>query len=171
MKRDLVKGAAGGAFATAVMSVVMLAGTRAGLMPDQPPKRIARAFLPGYKHRPKQGEGVLGAVTHFGFGSGCGALLALASGGRRVPVALGAAYGLAIWVVSYQGWVPGLGILPPISRDRPGRPAVMAAGHVVYGTMLALAVNRLRAAPQDGPGTGGGDPGERRPGAAETSVS
>lgn len=81
MKRDLVKGAAGGAFATAVMSVVMLAGTRAGLMPDQPPKRIARAFLPGYKHRPKQGEGVLGAVTHFGFGSGCGALLALASGG------------------------------------------------------------------------------------------
>ncbi|GAA2876818.1 hypothetical protein GCM10010517_38090 [Streptosporangium fragile] len=160
MAHDLVRGAAGGVLATAVMSVVMLAGSRAGLMRDQPPKRIARAFLPGHKHRPKRGEGVLGAITHFGFGAACGSLLALASGRRRVPVTLGVAYGLAIWAVSYQGWVPGLGILPPISRDRPGRPAVMAAGHVVYGTVLALAVNRLGGGPGERQGTGGGRPGE-----------
>ncbi|WP_433242830.1 DUF6789 family protein [Streptosporangium sp. CA-135522] len=144
--RNLVNGAVGGVLATAAMSGVMRAGSRAGLMSDQPPKRIARAFLPGHRHRPKSGEGVLGAITHFGFGAACGALFALACGRRRAPVALGVGYGLAIWLVSYEGWVPRLGILPPISGDRPGRPAVMATGHVVYGAALALAVNRLGGA-------------------------
>ncbi|WP_031172387.1 DUF6789 family protein [Streptosporangium roseum] len=146
MTRDLVNGAVGGVLATAAMSVVMLAGDRMGLMPDQPPKRIARAILPGHLHRPKSGEGVLGAITHFGFGAACGALYALVRGRRRTPILLGAGYGLAIWFVSYEGWVPRLGILPPVSGDRPGRPAVMAAGHVVYGTVLVLAVNRLNGA-------------------------
>ncbi|MGJ6960394.1 DUF6789 family protein [Streptosporangium sp. G11] len=144
MTHDLIRGAEGGVLATAAMSAVMLAGDRAGLMGDQPPKRIARAFLPGHRHRPKPGEGVLGAVAHFGFGAACGAAFALLHGRRRAPVTLGVAYGLAIWFVSYQGWVPKLGILPPIAQDRPGRQAVMATGHVVYGAMLALAVNALR---------------------------
>ncbi|GLK14590.1 hypothetical protein GCM10017600_80020 [Streptosporangium carneum] len=135
-----------GVLATAVMSTVMLAGDRAGLMPDQPPRRIARAFMPGHRHRPKRGEGVLGAISHFGFGGVCGALFALPWEGRRAPLTVGVGYGLAIWLVSYQGWVPALGILPPISSDRPGRPVVMAAGHVVYGVVLALAVNGLNAA-------------------------
>ncbi|GAB2444794.1 DUF6789 family protein [Streptosporangium sandarakinum] len=146
--RNLVRGAVAGAGATAVMSVVMLAGQRAGLMPDQPPKRIARAVLPGHRHRPKPGEKALGTIAHFGFGAACGSLLALLRGGRRAPVTLGAGYGLAIWLVSYQGWVPGFGILPPISGDRPGRPAVMAAGHVVYGTVLAVLLDRLRRGPE-----------------------
>ncbi|MFF0310731.1 DUF6789 family protein [Streptosporangium sp. NPDC004379] len=146
--RSLVRGAVAGAGATVMMSVVTLAGQRAGLMPDQPPKRIARAVLPGHRHRPKPGERALGTVAHFGFGAACGSLLALLRRERRVPVTLGVGYGLAIWLVSYQGWVPGFGILPPASGDRPGRPAVMAAGHVVYGTVLAVLLNRLRRGPE-----------------------
>lgn len=146
MVRELTNEAVGGALATAAMSAVMLAGSRMGLMPDQPPKRIARAFLPGRKHRPKPGEGVLGAVTHVGFGAVCGTLLALVCRRRRPPALLGVGYGLAIWLVSYQGWVPRMGILPPISADRPGRPVVMATGHVVYGAVLVLAVNHLNDA-------------------------
>ncbi|GHH66892.1 hypothetical protein GCM10017673_13170 [Streptosporangium violaceochromogenes] len=145
MTGDLVKGAVGGVLATAVMSAVMLAGSRMGLMPDQPPKRIARAFLPGHRNRPKRGEGTLGAIAHVGFGTVCGALFAAACRGRRAPLGVGVGYGLAIWFVSYEGWVSGLGILPPASGDRPGRPAVMAAGHVVYGAVLTLAVNGLNA--------------------------
>ncbi|MFF5209032.1 DUF6789 family protein [Streptosporangium sp. NPDC000396] len=143
MTQDLVKGAVAGTAATALMSAVMLAGDRAGLMPDQPPKRITRALLPGHKHRPKPGERVLSAIAHFGFGAAFGSLFSLLHRGRRAPILLGVGYGLAIWFVSYQGWVPRLGILPPISEDLPERQAVMAAGHVVYGTALALAVNRL----------------------------
>ncbi|WP_229802858.1 DUF6789 family protein [Planobispora rosea] len=143
MIRDLVRGGVAGLLATAAMSVVMVAGDRAGLMRDQPPKRITRAFLPGNRHRPKPGEGVLGALAHAGFGAAGGALFGLLTRGRRPPAPAGIGYGLAIWLVSYQGWVPGLGILPPISRDRPGRVAVMAAGHVVYGAALAAAMRSL----------------------------
>ncbi|MET7463167.1 DUF6789 family protein [Nonomuraea sp. NPDC005501] len=143
MLRNLVNGAVGGALATAAMSTVMVAGERAGLMGDQPPKRIVRAILPGHRHRSKPGEGVLGAVAHFGFGVGSGALFGALARGRRVRVPLGIAYGLAIWVASYAGWVPKLGTMPPLHRDRPGRQAVMAAGHVVYGVALAKALNRL----------------------------
>ncbi|MFC7650069.1 DUF6789 family protein [Streptosporangium lutulentum] len=142
--RDLAEGALGGVLATAVMSAVMLAGDRAGLMGEHPPQRIARAALPGPMHRPKPGEGVLGAAAHFAFGAACGALFAVTVGGRESRPSLGAAYGLAIWIVSYQGWVPGLGIMPPIHRDRPERQAVMAAGHVTYGVVLSFVLNRLR---------------------------
>ncbi|GII79559.1 hypothetical protein Sru01_45410 [Sphaerisporangium rufum] len=149
MLRNLVNGVAGGVLATAAMSAVMLAGDRAGLLGEHPPKLIARAFLPGSRRRPKRGEGALGAVAHFGFGAGTGALFGVLAAGRRPPVPLGVAYGLAIWLVSYQGWVPGLRIMPPVHRDREDRQAVMAAGHVVYGTTLALALARMSRAARD----------------------
>lgn len=137
-----MKGAVSGVLATAAMSGVMLAGSRMGLMPDQPPKRIARAMLPGHKHRPKSGEGAAGALAHFGFGAAAGSLYGLLARGQAPSIA-GIGYGLAIWAASYQGWVPGMNILPAATEDRPGRPAVMIAGHVVYGMMLTKLMNRL----------------------------
>ncbi|MEV5555478.1 DUF6789 family protein [Nonomuraea wenchangensis] len=145
MLRNVMKGALGGTAATATMSLVMMAGSRMGLMPDQPPKRIVRAMLPGHRHRPKRGEGVAGALAHFGFGITAGSLYGLLTRGRHAPAPLGAGYALAIWFSSYEGWVPQLGILPPARRDRRGRMAVMVAGHLVYGTTLALTLNRLNA--------------------------
>ncbi|MFI6600182.1 DUF6789 family protein [Nonomuraea sp. NPDC050536] len=142
MKRELIAGAAGGALATVAMSAVMLAGQRAGLMADQPPKRVVRAMLPGHRHRPKSGEGVLGVMAHFGFGMASGALFGLVTRGGPVRVSVAQAYGLAIWAASYAGWVPWMGVLPPIHRDSVGRQAVMAFGHIVYGTTLAMALNR-----------------------------
>ncbi|GAA0384549.1 hypothetical protein GCM10009530_39270 [Microbispora corallina] len=143
--RHVARGAAAGLLATGAMSAVMLAGERAGLLPGQPPRHIVRAALPGHRRRPKRGEKALGAGAHLAFGMGSGALLGLLARDGRVRLPLGVGYGLLIWVTSYEGWVPAMDILPPISRDpEPGRPAVMAAGHVVYGAALALALNRLR---------------------------
>ncbi len=66
----------------------------------------------------------------------------------RVPVGL--AYGAAIWGVSYMGWVPALGIMPPADRDRRDRQTVMLAAHLVYGTALAVMVGaRARTANDD----------------------
>lgn len=143
MMRRLVKGALSGALATAAMSGVMVAGEKAGLMPGQPPKHIVRGLLPGSKHRPKPGEGVLAALAHVGFGAASGAAFALISRGPRHRLPLGVGYALAIWVTSYAGWAPKLSVLPPIQHDRPGRPAVMATGHVVYGATLAWLLNRM----------------------------
>ncbi|WP_246074757.1 DUF6789 family protein [Nonomuraea terrae] len=85
MMRNLVHGVVSGAVATAAMSAVMVAGERAGMMPDQPPKRIVRAALPGHKHRRKPGEKALGAVAHLGFGTASGALFGLLTRGRQAP--------------------------------------------------------------------------------------
>ncbi|MBX6387202.1 MAG: hypothetical protein IRZ07_30195 [Microbispora sp.] len=112
-------------------------------MPGQPPKHIVRAALPGHRHRPKRGENILGAAAHLGFGTACGAVFALLT--RRAGVPLGVGYALLVWLGAYQGWVPAPNILPPASHDPArGRPAVMAAAHVVYGTTLALAIRAMR---------------------------
>ncbi|MET8159298.1 hypothetical protein ABZT47_23255 [Sphaerisporangium sp. NPDC005289] len=144
MIRDLVKGAVSGTIATAAHTVVMMTGSRAGRSWKPPPKHIVRAVLPGSKHRPKHGENVLATVAHVGFGAAAGGLFAIPFRRRRPRVAEGMAYGLAIWLVSYQGWVPGLGAMPPAHRDRPDRQAVLAAAHVTYGAALVLALNALR---------------------------
>ncbi|WP_062431682.1 DUF6789 family protein [Herbidospora daliensis] len=143
MVRELGAGVVGGLVATAAMSAVMLAGRRMGLMDDHPPKHIVRTLLPGSRHRPKPGEKTLGVLSHFGFGAAAGGVFAAAARGHRTPAPVGAAYGLAVWLAGYQGWVPALGALPPASRDDQGRQFVMAAAHVVYGTTLACTLNRL----------------------------
>ncbi|MEV4063506.1 DUF6789 family protein [Nonomuraea dietziae] len=137
MMDHIFRGALAGAKATTAMSGVMLAGDRLGLMRDQPPKRIVRALLPGHPRTPKQGEKPLAVLMHYAFGAGAGALLALVTRGRGASWPVGAAYGLAIWLASYEGWVPAVAAMPPVHRDQPGRPLVMAAGHVVFGSVLA----------------------------------
>jgi hypothetical protein len=53
---------------------------------------------------------------------------------------------LSVWALSYQGWVPALGILPPASRDQPGRQWTMVAAHVVYGVVLGAMERRHASA-------------------------
>ncbi|MFI6817944.1 DUF6789 family protein [Nonomuraea sp. NPDC050328] len=136
MMRNLLRGAAAGSMATTAMSTVMLAGDRLGLMGEQPPKRIVRRVRGG------KDSDAAAIAGHFGFGAGAGALLSLLSRGRSVPGWLGAAYGLGIWAASYQGWLPAIGAMPPAHRDRPGRQAVMIAGHLVYGVTLARSLRK-----------------------------
>ncbi|MFO0618822.1 MAG: hypothetical protein U0414_39900 [Polyangiaceae bacterium] len=77
-------------------------------------------------------------VAHLGFGAGLGALYAVLRKHRLVPrhPATGAAFGALVWLSSYAGWVPKLGIMPPPSKDRPFRPSVMLLAHLVYGASL-----------------------------------
>lgn len=136
-----LRGAAAGLVATGAMSAVMLAARRAGLLGRQPPEAIVRRTgrLLGAEPRAPL-AGVLGAAAHVAFGAGTGAAYALLP--RRGP-GTAVALALAVWAVSYEGWVPALGALPPAHRDRPDRPLVMVAAHVVHGLVLAGAERRL----------------------------
>jgi len=137
---DLAAGAAAGVAATGLMSAVMVVAKQAGLLGQQPPERIAEAGLDAANVARSEGaQDALATVLHFGFGAVGGAGYRIVR--RIVPkprswLVPGVAYGLAIWLVSYKGWIPRLGILPPPARDRPGRPTVMIAAHVVYGVVL-----------------------------------
>ena len=140
-------GAVGGAVGTAAMSGVMLAARRAGAMTRQPPEAITAAALDAVgEHRQNATtRDALAVVLHFGFGVGVGALFGVLQGQlpahvRRHPALSSMAYATLVWAVSYQGWVPALGILPPATRDEPGRPLTMLLAHWVYGATLGVVI-------------------------------
>jgi hypothetical protein len=142
----VASGAFGGVVGTAIMSLPILAARRAGLMGEAPPRRIARAMLPrGKARRDDRTQAIATVILHFGFGAGLGALFGVLRRRLRLPVPApvqGVAYALLVWLTSYQGWIPALGLLPPASRDRPDRPAVMILAHVIYGAILGAVAGR-----------------------------
>ena len=142
--RNLLRGAVAGTVATGLMSALMIAARKAGLMGAMPPEKITARFLDraGIR-RSREQQDALATAFHFAFGAGGGALYAAAL--RRAPlppILRGMAFGTAIWAVSYMGWVPALGIMPPPDRDRPGRPVAMLLGHLVYGGALGALARR-----------------------------
>ncbi len=144
-------GAAAGIGATAAMSGFMLVAQRIGLLERLPPlemtsKSIERSGL-GDDVEPED-HADLGWLAHYACGAAAGALFAVAR--RRLrpgpTVGHGIAFGLLVWLVSYAGWIPALGLLPPPTEDEPGRPAGMILAHVVYGASLALGLAASRRA-------------------------
>jgi hypothetical protein len=146
---DVVAGAGAGFVATAVMSALMLVAHKLGWEGEQPPERIVEAALDSAGvARSERTENVAAALSHLAFGAALGVgyrVLRRLARTPGPPVAHGVGWGLAVWSVSYQGWIPRAGILPPPRHDRPGRQATMMAAHVAYGGVLgALAEPRDR---------------------------
>ena len=145
-------GALAGTLATVPMSAVMLAAQRMGLMGKQPPAKITDAALDASHVEPEPPKRrALAVIAHFAFGAAAGALFSAIH--RRAPATGratigGLAFGSAVWAASYAGWVPALGIMPPPTEDRPGRPASMIVAHWVFGAALGLIVAGLRTRPR-----------------------
>ncbi len=146
-----IRGFAAGALATVGMSGLMFAGRRLGVLGRMPPERITSRFLDAFGiRRSRRQQDVAAAALHVGFGGAAGSLFDLlydALDLRVSPLLQGAVFGAGVWAVSYAGWVPAFEILPPPSRDRPGRPQVMLTAHVVYGALLGWLSSRARAQP------------------------
>jgi uncharacterized membrane protein YagU involved in acid resistance len=114
-----------------------------------PPREIIEATLPAVTNRrgEEHGRQSVTLAAHFGYGAATGALYALAKPGGSVL--RGAAYGLLVWIVSYFGIMPGLGILRP-AHDHPlRRNALMIAAHLVWGSALATTLRDLELAEQE----------------------
>ena len=111
---------------------------------EQPPDAIVQAAAHAAGTAPTEREADAAAsALHVAFGAGVGGAYALLP--RVGPPGLrGVATALVVYAVSYQGWIPALGILPRATDDHPGRPAVMVAAHVVYGAVLGQVEDRLR---------------------------
>ena len=61
----------------------------------------------------------------------------------------GAFYGVAVWAVSYLGWIPGLHLLKPANRHPPRRDLLMIAAHLVWGTVMAAGTRELDRSARD----------------------
>jgi hypothetical protein len=141
-------------------------------MGEYPPERIARVGLIRAGHGPftaEQLDGWIGTGLHVGFGAALGATFAAGiapvarSIRRRLPSrpplravvpAAGVVFATGVWLTSYWGWVPALGILPPPDRDRPDRQASMLVAHWVFGAVLGASVVLLGGAEREEPAAG-----------------
>jgi hypothetical protein len=144
----VVEGAVAGAIATIPMSAVMYAADKADLMGEYPPEIIAEKTLDAAGiHQGKDVNDAAATIAHLGFGAAAGALFALLHRRSELPappIAEGIGYGLLVYAVSYNGWIPAIRIMPPPESDRPGRQPSMAAAHVVYGATLAALLRSIR---------------------------
>jgi uncharacterized membrane protein YagU involved in acid resistance len=150
--RDVVTGGLAGLAATVPMTVVM---------------RGLHALLPAYERYPlppqqitSKAADAVGLETeahglewelkthaaHYAYGAGCGAAYALAAPHLPgTPAVKGAVFGIGVWTVSYLGWLPAAGILPPATREPAGRNVVMLLAHVVWGAAAATLLDRRRS--------------------------
>lgn len=148
--RRAIRGAVDGVVATLPMTMVMFGAKQLGLLGELPPRKITKSLLHRAGSRPDPiVTDLLASVNHLAFGAGCGAVYGAMA--PRTKIATGAApgiaYGLGVWLASYQGWVPLAGIMPPVSKDfRIGRPTSMAIAHVVFGGVLGMLTARRRRA-------------------------
>ena len=134
-------GALAGLIATLAMSAVMLVADRLGLMAEHPPERIVERGSKATGTPTSEGQqNALASAAHLAFGAAGGAGFGLLAQLVRpaIPGAFALPWALAIWAGSYFGWIPALGILPPPTRDSPGRASTMLVAHLVYGLSLGV---------------------------------
>jgi hypothetical protein len=140
---EAARGASAGIAATALMTAGLAGARRARWLEELPPRRVTRVALGRAGARLSAREvDLASAAGHLGFGAAAGALLgALVPRQRTRAAALaeGVAFGLALWALSYAGWVPAVGATPFPARDRRERQATIAAAHALYGAALGLA--------------------------------
>ena len=148
---QLFSGALAGCIATAPMTVSMELMHR--LLPRReqyplPPSEITAELTEqtGVSDDLDQQEHVgLSLVNHFAYGAAAGALYApLASRADFSPVLKGITYGLILWVVSYLGLLPALGIMRPATEHPPRRNLLMIVAHVVWGSVTGVLVEVAR---------------------------
>jgi hypothetical protein len=135
-------GALAGTVATLPMSALMLASQKLGKTGQLPPGRITDDALDAADvDPPRRARKLLAALSHFAFGAACGLVYgALTRGKSTLP--RGLAFGTAVYLGSYAGWIPALGILPPPEEDRHDRQKTMLLAHWLFGAVLALAARR-----------------------------
>jgi uncharacterized membrane protein YagU involved in acid resistance len=95
----------------------------------------------------RMGEGELVGLTifsHFGYGALFGSLYALFDNRIAMHSSLrGALSGLALWIASYLGWLPAMGILRPATRHPWRRNLLMIVAHLVWGVSLGEVMRKL----------------------------
>ncbi len=145
----VLRGMGGGTVATVAMSAVMLAAQKAGFMGKLPPEKITEAALDTlHVDRKESTENALTTVAHFAYGIGCGGLFgwlhAKTTSAHLSPELKGVTFASVVWLVSYFGWVPALGIMPRPQRDQRGRPTSMLVAHWVFGGVLGFLMHRVK---------------------------
>lgn len=84
-------------------------------------------------------------VAHLGYSALMGSLYGIGRPQlKAVPAPLaGALFGLAVWGVSFEGWMPAVGIIERTTDKPPKKWTPYVMGHIVYGAVTALGYEGL----------------------------
>jgi hypothetical protein len=151
--QELAAGAVAGTIATIAMSTMMLTAQRAGLLGQQPPRKLSDAVLDAVAggRADERTRRIGTSIVHLGIGASAAALHQVGRrlAGRPRPAAIwGGGFGALFWALNYVVVAPVLGIMPPPDRDRPGRAPVMLGANVVWGAVSAVVGDRLGSSRQ-----------------------
>jgi uncharacterized membrane protein YagU involved in acid resistance len=150
MNRILL-GALAGLAATAPMTLAMKL-MHEQLPPEEqyplPPRQVTEGVAEKAGVKEQLGEDERQAATwvsHFAYGTACGAVYGALTGGRADarPLLSGVGFGVAVWAGSYLGWLPAAGITRPATEHPARRNALMIAAHVVWGATTGAALAGL----------------------------
>jgi uncharacterized membrane protein YagU involved in acid resistance len=86
-------------------------------------------------------------ASHFLYGAAVGAILAATNPDTNKRG--GALYGAAVWLASYMGWIPAVGILKPATQHPARRNWLMLGVHLVWGAATAASMKELVKARRD----------------------
>jgi uncharacterized membrane protein YagU involved in acid resistance len=141
------RGAIAGAVATGPMTAFMMLTRRQGRTPEIEPRLVeqwvTRATGTSRKLSEDQ-EVTLAGASHVAFGAAAGLLYGCLQRFLPLPAVItGVAVGLVIWAVSYAGWIPALGILPPPTKEPKETTARRVTMHAIYGASMGLAYDLL----------------------------
>jgi uncharacterized membrane protein YagU involved in acid resistance len=144
--RSLV-GALGGISATGPMTIGMVwlhrrlpAKDRYSLPPREITLHLAKA-LGAHRKLGPDARAALTLINHFGYGAVAATLYSLME--SRVPggaLVKGPVFGAIVWLVSYFGLLPAVGILDPATSHPRSRNALMFAVHLVWGLFVSVFV-------------------------------
>ncbi len=141
------QGALAGAAATTTMTTYMWLAQQSGLYRKElPPTKVTRSVARtlGIEPDTSETQTLLTGALHWAFGMLGGAMFGvIVHKIARLPRWLGGiVFGLLVWGISYMGWVPALGILPPPWNQRPRHGSMPLVAHVIYGATLGLLIGR-----------------------------
>ncbi|MBX6311314.1 MAG: hypothetical protein IRY99_00080 [Isosphaeraceae bacterium] len=149
-----VLGAAGGFAGTLVIQALLGASRRfaPGTLPplrEEPGrfmvKKAEQALPELVRGRiPEAAERAAAGGLALGYGLAFGVLYALVRPQGGNPLVEGLALGTACWAVGYLGWLPALGLLPPVWEQRAPQALAPVAEHLVYGMTTVAAYDWLR---------------------------
>lgn len=147
-------GAAGGLAGTFALQALMTATGKAMPQTTPPIRRDpgefmierAEALLPDSARAriPEAVETAAAGALALGYGLTFGSLYGALRPRGGDAIKEGSILGAACWAAGYAGWLPALGLMPPVWRQKPARAVAPFVEHVAYGIVTVAAFNWLR---------------------------
>ncbi|MDQ3232301.1 MAG: hypothetical protein M3Q07_10810 [Pseudobdellovibrionaceae bacterium] len=150
MHSALFDGAVAGLVATVPMTGAMKMMQHLPSLQTQalPPEKVARGVAQKLEVDQDMNRTEKAAFTwlsHFSFGAGAGTLYPfVVPSPQQHGILKGMLFGLAVWTVSYSGWIPAAGILRFPTRESKPYVGLEIASHLVWGAVLGAMAARMR---------------------------